>query len=102
MLELFVRNVQEQFPKEEAAKVERFADAIARSTSDANTKRGAALLPLGIRNGRRHEIKQLHQEWKDTWFGVEFGLSPSGFDVGTVRIYESGAVWSSFSDLRKT
>ncbi len=23
------------------------------------------------------EIKELHQEWKDTWFGVEFGLSPN-------------------------
>jgi hypothetical protein len=23
---------------------------------------------------RWHEIKELHQEWKDTWFGAEFGL----------------------------
>ncbi len=24
---------------------------------------------------RWREIKELHQEWKDTWFGLEFGLT---------------------------
>ena len=40
------------------------------------------MLPLGVEDGRRqepssprwNEIKEIHQEWKDTWFGLEFGL----------------------------
>jgi hypothetical protein len=83
MLDLFVRNVQEQFPKVEAAKVERFADAISKSTSDADPKRARRCFHWAFEmaddknqtHPRWREIKELHQEWKDTWFGLEFGLT---------------------------
>jgi len=83
MLELFVRNVQEEFPKEEAAKVERFADVIAQSNSDADSKRARRCFHWAFAmaddkdqsHPRWKEIKELHQEWKDTWFGLEFGLT---------------------------
>jgi hypothetical protein len=83
MLELFVRNVQEQFPKAEADKLARFADPIARSTSGADSKRARRCFHWAFEmandksqsHPRWREIKELHQEWKDTWFGLEFGLT---------------------------
>jgi hypothetical protein len=83
ILELFVRNVREQFPAGEAGKVERFADAIAQSTSDADGQRARRCFHWAYEmaddksqsHPRWREIKELHQEWKDTWFGLEFGLT---------------------------
>ncbi len=83
MLELFVRNVQEQFPKTEADKVDRYGAAIAKSTSDADAKRARRCFHWAFEmaddKSRSHprwrELKELHQEWKDTWFGLEFGLT---------------------------
>ncbi len=83
MLELFVRNVQEEFPKEEAAKAERFAAAIVKSDSEADSERARRCFHWAFEmaddkdqsHPRWHEIKELHQEWKDTWFGLEFGLT---------------------------
>jgi hypothetical protein len=83
MLELFVRNVQEQFPKDEAGKSERFAEAISKSTSAADSKRARRCFHWAFEmaddkdqsHPRWREIKELHQEWRDTWFGLEFGLT---------------------------
>jgi hypothetical protein len=83
MLELFVRNVREQFPEGEASKVDQFADAISTSTSEADSKRARRCFhwayALADDKNQSHprwrEIKELHQEWKDTWFGLEFGLT---------------------------
>ena len=83
MLELFVRNVREQFPADEAGKVDQFTDAIAKSTSEADSKRArrsfhwayALADDKNQSHPRWREIKELHQEWKDTWFGLEFGLT---------------------------
>jgi len=82
ILECFVRNVQEDFPKEESTKVDRFADAISRSTSEADSKRAHRCFHWAYEmaddksqsHPRWKEIKELHQEWKDTWFGLEFGI----------------------------
>ena len=83
MIELFVRNVKEQFPKTEADKLEHFADAIAQSISDADSKRARHCFHWAFQmaddknqsHPRWREIKELHREWKDTWFGLEFGLT---------------------------
>jgi hypothetical protein len=83
MLELFIRNVQEQFPKEEADKVDPFTEAIAKSTSEADSKRARRCFHWAFEmaddksqsHPRWRGIKELHQEWKDTWFGLEFGLT---------------------------
>ena len=85
ILECFVRNVQEDFPKEEAAKVDRFGEAIAHSTSKADTERAHRCFHWAFKmaddknqsHPRWKQIKELHQEWKDTWFGFEFGLTGS-------------------------
>jgi hypothetical protein len=82
LLELFVRNVHEDFPKDEAAKADRYAGAISQSDSDADPKRARRCFHWAFEmaddkdqsHPRWHEIKELHQEWKDTWFGAEFGL----------------------------
>jgi hypothetical protein len=83
ILELFVRNVRERFPEGEAGKVDQFTDAISKSTSEADSKRArhcfhwayAMADDKSQSHPRWREIKELHQEWKDTWFGLEFGLT---------------------------
>jgi hypothetical protein len=82
ILECFVRNVQDDFPKEESTKADRFAEAISRSTSEADPERARRCFHWAFKmaddksqnHPRWKEIKELHQEWKDTWFGLEFGL----------------------------
>ena len=82
MLECFVRNVQGEFPAEEAAKADRFAEAISRSTSEADSERARRCFTWayemadskGVTHPRWAKIKELHREWKDTWFGMHFGL----------------------------
>jgi hypothetical protein len=83
ILDLFVRNVQEQFPKDESAKIARFADKISKSSSKADSERARRCFHWAFAmaddknqsHPRWREIKELHQEWKDTWFGLEFGLA---------------------------
>ncbi len=83
ILECFVRNAQEDFPSEEAAKADRFAEAISHTTSEADTERARRCFhwafTMADDKSRSHprwrEIKELHQEWKDTWFGLDFGLA---------------------------
>src|ERR1700728_527839 len=83
LLELFVRNVREQFPEGEAGKVDQFTEAISTSTSEADSKRARRCFHWAYAmaddknqsHPRWREIKELHQEWKDTWFGLEFGLT---------------------------
>jgi hypothetical protein len=83
ILELFVRTVREQFPESEAGKADRFVEAISTSTSEADSKRARRCFHWALSvsddksqsHPRWREIKELHQEWKDTWFGLEFGLT---------------------------
>ncbi len=82
ILECFIRNVREEFPEEESAKVDQFAEAISRSTSEADKERASRCFHWAFTmaddksqsHPRWREIKELHQEWKDTWFGLEFGV----------------------------
>ena len=82
MLECFVRNVHEDFPKDEAAKTEPFVEAISYSTSEADSERARRCFHWAFKmaddksqsHPRWRQIKELHQEWKDTWFGLEFGV----------------------------
>ena len=82
MIESFVRNVKEDFPPEEANKVDAFAEAISHTTSGADAERARRCFHWAFEmaddknqsHPRWREIKELHQEWKDTWFGLEFGV----------------------------
>lgn len=87
ILALFVRNVQENFPLEESAKADQFSQAISHTTSDVDPGRARRCFLWAFEmadakeesHSRWREIKELHQEWKDTWFGLEFGLvGPEG------------------------
>ena len=85
ILQSFVRNAKEEFPPEQAAKLDGYAEAIARSTSKADTERARRCFLWAFEisddknqsHPRWRAIKELHQEWKDTWFGIEFGLRGS-------------------------
>jgi hypothetical protein len=86
MLESFARNVREDFPADEAAKVDHYEDAISRTTSDNDKERAHRCLHWAVEmaddksqsHPRWRQIKELHKEWHDTWFGAEFGLMGAG------------------------
>jgi len=82
MIECFVRNVLEEFPPAESAKVDGRAQAIEATTSEHDAARARRCahwaFEMADDKNRSHprwkQICELHQEWKDTWFGVEFGV----------------------------
>jgi hypothetical protein len=86
MLESFARNVRENFPPEEVAKVDSHEEAISHSTSAKDRERAHRCLHWAVEmaddksqsHPRWRQIKELHKEWKDTWFGTEFGLMGAG------------------------
>jgi hypothetical protein len=86
MLESFVRNVREDFPRQEAAKADQFEERISRTTSEKDRERAHRCLHWAVEmaddksqsHPRWRQIKELHKEWKDTWFGAEFGLMGAG------------------------
>jgi hypothetical protein len=87
MIECFVRTAREQFPTAERLKLDRFDDAIASTTSrpDAHRARRCAEWAIELANDKKQshprwkELKELHQEWKGTWFGLEMGgVTPQG------------------------
>jgi len=87
MIECFVRTANTQFPAAERAKLSRFDGAIASTTSapDAHRARRCAEWAVELAKDKHQshprwkELKELHQEWKDTWFGLEMGgVTPQG------------------------
>lgn len=87
MIACFVRNAREQFPAAERKKLDRFDEAIASTTSrpDAHRARRCAEWAIEMADDKKQshprwkELKELHQEWKNTWFGVEMGVvTPQG------------------------
>jgi hypothetical protein len=87
MLECFVRNAHEQFPADQRDKLPRFEPAIDGTTSTADAHRARRCAEWAIEladdkdqtHPRWRELKELHQEWKDIWFGLEMGVvGPQG------------------------
>jgi hypothetical protein len=87
LLGTFVRSARKSFPSGQSALLDGHAEAIGRTTSEPDHRRARhcalwAIEKADDRNQahpRWHEIKELHQIWKDTWFGVEFGWTgPAG------------------------
>jgi hypothetical protein len=87
MIECFVRNANEQFPEAERAKLDSFRTRIESTTSSADAHRSRRCAEWAIEmaddkdqaHPRWKEIKELHQVWKDTWFGLEMGVvGPQG------------------------
>lgn len=82
ILESFVRYIREELPQTEAIKVDKFADAISHTTSKVDTERARRCFHWALEmaddksktHPRWREIQELHEEWKVTWFGLEFGL----------------------------
>jgi hypothetical protein len=83
MLETFVRAVQRDFPPEEQEKLAAHEAAVAGTTDreDARRARHCALWAIRLADDkaaahpRWAELRELHQVWKDVWFGIEFGRS---------------------------
>ena len=90
LLGTFVRTVQKSFPQDQLSALGAYSNAIAETTSrrDPERARHCALWAIEKADDRNQshprwrEIKELHQIWKDTWFGAEFGLMGAG---GTSR-----------------
>jgi hypothetical protein len=80
ILECFVRAAQRQFPESELAKLKAHDAAIQQTTSVGDGHRARRCAQWAIEKSddparshpRWREIKELHQVWKDIWFGVEF------------------------------
>jgi hypothetical protein len=83
IVSLLVNEVEESFPEAEKDKIASHADAIARTTSDADHHRArlcarwAIEMSAGKDSKHPHwqHLKERHQIWKDEWFGLEFGLA---------------------------
>jgi hypothetical protein len=87
MIECFVRSPSEQFPEVERAKLDSFSSRIESTTSSADAHRSRRCAEWAIEmaddkdqsHPRWREIKELHQVWKDTWFGLGMGVvGPQG------------------------
>lgn len=77
----FTRAVHDQFPAEQRARLKLHDEAIKDTTDKHDGRRARHCAIWAIRladdkdssHPRWHEIKELHQIWKDLWFGAEFG-----------------------------
>ncbi len=87
MIECFVRNAKEQFPADERDKLQRFEGAIAGTTSKADGHRARRCaewaMELADDKSQSHprwkQVKELHKEWRDAWFGLAMGtITPQG------------------------
>ena len=86
MLGIFVGNIRENFPATETKKLTQFEAAIAKTSSAADKNRAHRCLVWAVEKAndksqshpRWRAIHELHQEWKDTWLGVEMGFFPHG------------------------
>jgi hypothetical protein len=81
LLGTFVRSGQKSFPATQRGVLDTYSDAISKSTSAKDHERARhcalwAIEQAADRNQshpRWREVKELHQIWKDAWFGTEFG-----------------------------
>ncbi len=87
MIQCFVRNAKEVFPAEEQEKLKRFEGAIAGTTSNADAHRARRCAEWAMElagdksqsHPRWREVKELHKEWHDAWFGLAMGtITPQG------------------------
>lgn len=89
VLACFVHAVRRELPRSEQAKLEAHEAAVAASTSrgDARRARRCAEWAIEMSAGRSRshprwrELHEAHEVWKETWFGVEFGLADLVSDV---------------------
>jgi hypothetical protein len=82
LLGTFVRSAQRSFPSAQQAVLDTYSAAISHTTATKDPERARhcalwAIEKAADRNQnhpRWREIKELHQIWKDAWFGAEFGV----------------------------
>jgi hypothetical protein len=86
IIEAFVRAVGDTLPAGQAAKLDAFAADIAETTDSEDGRRARHCAHWAIEIADQKElshpewgaIKELHEVWKDMWFGTEFGLMGKG------------------------
>jgi len=79
---VFVSEAHASFPESESGKLAAYGDAIAKTTSEGDHHRARLCVDWAIKmsddkdqkHPRWEQFKELHQIWKDTWFGIDFGL----------------------------
>lgn len=79
----FIRAANRDFPESESIKIAGHQAAIDHTTSevDHHRARRCALwaIEMADEKDRTHphwkQIKEIHEVWKDTWFGLEFGVA---------------------------
>jgi hypothetical protein len=85
LLGTFVRSAQGLFPPDQQAVLDRYAEMIRKTTAEKDPERARHCALWAIEQAadrsrahpRWREIKELHEIWKDAWFGTEFGLMGS-------------------------
>jgi hypothetical protein len=83
VIETFVRAAKKSFPPDQQSILDTYTASIAKTTSEGDRKRARRCALWAIEKAddksqshpRWREIKEVHQIWKDTWFGLEFGLA---------------------------
>lgn len=86
ILEAFVRAVGEKLPVDQRRKLEAYEAGIATSTDaeDGRRARHCALWAIRVASDKElphpewHRIKELHEVWKDLWFGIDYGIVQEG------------------------
>jgi hypothetical protein len=95
IIECFLTCLKEFLPADQNAKLQKHDKAIATTTSDGDESRALrcaiwAIKAASNKSGshpRWKEIKEVHNVWKDTWFGAEFGLmTPHSSIAEDIRI----------------
>jgi hypothetical protein len=94
ILGCFTEAVQRDFPAAQSAKLAAHQAAISRTTSrgDAHRARRCAEWAITMADDkdqshpRWRELKELHQVWKDTWFGLEFARHAGESVIEDVKI----------------
>jgi hypothetical protein len=96
IIKCFLRGFKDFLPDDQKSRLATHEDAIAATTSDADDARARHCAVWAIKaaddknasHPRWKEIRELHEIWKDVWFGVEFSLGgvagkvPSKTSVG--------------------
>lgn len=87
LLGTFVRSAQKTFPPDQLAKLDAYSTAVSHTTSKRDPERARRCALWAIEQSadrqqghpRWREVREVHELWKESWFGAEFGLTgPSG------------------------
>lgn len=86
ILEAFVRAVAEKLPADQREKLKGYEASIATTTDaeDRHRARHCALWAIHLASDKElphpgwRRIKELHEVWKDLWFGIDYGLVQEG------------------------